>query len=106
MNAPITRREMIGVLGALALPFKSLMAEPTPAPVTPPAAPPVAPVNPSGPPPPDLANLDGLMQSIARENAPRFSFLEPQWRELEAWKQAARPVFHRHLSYHPAALPL
>jgi dienelactone hydrolase len=101
MNQPVTRRQALGLLGALALPLDRLAAAAPPSPA--PGAPPVGPAAPA---PPDLGNLDGLMQSLAREHAPRLSFLDARWQSLDAWKEAARPVFLRHLSYHPPAKPL
>lgn len=47
-----------------------------------------------------------MMEWIAREHAPRLSFLDDKWSSLETWKQAARPVFRQHLSYDPRPLPL
>ena len=55
---------------------------------------------------PDLPNFASIMDWIASDNAPRLSFLDAQWHSLEAWKAAARPVFHHHLSYQPSASPL
>ncbi|MDP3073575.1 MAG: hypothetical protein Q8N18_25045 [Opitutaceae bacterium] len=100
--APVTRREAIGLLGALALPLDALLtasaraAEPAPA----------APVRPPNPLTPDLVNLHDLMAWIAREHGPRLSFLEPQWTELDAWKAAVRPVLRRCHSYDPKPVPL
>ena len=98
MSNSLTRRQALGLLGALALPLDQLLAES--------AAAAAAPTAPPGPPPPDLANLHDLMAWIARENAPRLSFLDARWTSLDAWKQAARPVFRRHLSYNPPPAPL
>jgi len=47
-----------------------------------------------------------LVEWLARENAPRLSFLDPKWKSLDAWKHVARPLFLQHLSYGPKALPL
>jgi dienelactone hydrolase len=55
---------------------------------------------------PDLGNLHEVLAFVARSNAPRLSFLDGQWRSLEAWKRAARPLLLRQLSYRPPALPL
>ncbi len=55
---------------------------------------------------PDLVNLHPLVEWLARENAPRLSFLDRKWRSLEAWKREARPLFQRHLSYDPTPEPL
>lgn len=47
-----------------------------------------------------------MMEWIARENSPRLSFLDPQWRSLDSWKKTARPIFRQHLSHQPAPRPL
>lgn len=104
-TAPVTRRQAIGFLGALALPWDNLLAQH--------ASPAVASPLPPGPyqaldpdTPPDLANLHPLISQIARDQAPALSFLAPQFRSLDAWKQAARPVFRNLLGYAPKPLPL
>jgi dienelactone hydrolase len=95
---PVTRREAIGLLGALALPLDALLtstagaAEATPAPAS--------------PLPPDLANLHDTMAWIARENGPRLSFLDAQWNSLATWKSVARPILRRYHSYDPKPVPL
>jgi dienelactone hydrolase len=89
----MTRREALGALGALALPIHPL---PRPAP-----SPGFAQA--TGP---DLGNLYGTMEWLARESAPTLSFLDPRWRTLAAWKAAARPALHRHLAFDPAPLPV
>jgi dienelactone hydrolase len=101
MSTSLTRREALGLLGALALPLDRLVAAPDKTPAMAGAA-----ASPAAPEAPDLANLYDLMAWVARENRPRLSFLDPQWSSLDAWKEAARPVFHRHLSYHPKPAPL
>jgi hypothetical protein len=55
---------------------------------------------------PDLANLHEFMDWISNENSPRLSFLEGQWKSLEQWKRAARPLFQQHLCYSPEPAPL
>ena len=99
MNS-LTRRQAIGALGALALPWENLFAQPAaPALAVPGALP--------GPPQsPDLANVHAIIEGIARERPLRLSFLDPQWRELDAWKKAARPELRRCLSYEPKPVPL
>ena len=73
----------------------------SPAPPTPhPRVPPLAEL------PPDLPNFHPMMAWLAREHAPKLSFLDPQWQSLEAWKTAARAVLRDRLGYAPAALPL
>lgn len=51
---------------------------------------------------PDLGNLYGTIDWIARESAPSLSFLDPRWRSLEVWKTAARDALHRALAFDPA----
>ena len=89
MSTSLTRREALGLLGALALPLDRLVAAPDKTPAMAGAA-----ASPAAPEAPDLANLYDLMAWVARENRPRLSFLDPQWSSLDAWKEAARPVFH------------
>lgn len=97
--APVTRREALGLIGALALPLDALLTTPASAAEAAPAAPP--PAN-----PPDLVNLHDLMAWIAREHGPSLSFLDPKWSSLDAWKAAARPVLRRCHSYDPKPAPL
>jgi len=49
----------------------------------------------------DLANLYPLIDRMAEVNEPQLSFLNARWKELERWKERARPVFLEHLSYDP-----
>lgn len=56
--------------------------------------------------PPDLQNLHPIIESIARERPLWLSFLDPQWRELATWKNAARAEFRRCLSYDPKPVPV
>jgi dienelactone hydrolase len=102
---------MLGTLGALALPWEQLIAQTTPtsslnAVATPPAAAVPGASGSTATLPPDLANLHAVIDPIAHSRALRHSFLDPQWRELEAWKNAARPLFHSLLSYDPTPVPL
>ncbi len=90
-----SRREAISLAAALALPDPARAGAPEqPAHPSPPAG------------SPDLGNLYPVIAAIAERQPPALSFLSSRWRSLEAWKQAARPVFQRHLSYDPPALPL
>ena len=102
MNTPLTRREAIGLLGVLALPLGSLLAKTEESAGTAKAT---LPPPPAGETPPDLGNLHEMMAAIARGNPPAFSYLNPEWRDLDQWKQQARPVFHQRLSYHPTPSP-
>ena len=86
----LTRRQALTTLGALSLPLDRLLAQ-SPAPTAPA---PVGPVKPLADLAPDLPNFYPMMEWLARENAPKLSFLDPQWRSLDAWKAAARPVLH------------
>ncbi len=54
----------------------------------------------------DLGALYDTLNWLAHENAPRLSFLEPRFGDLEEWKQAARPVYVKQLAYDPTPLPL
>jgi dienelactone hydrolase len=49
-----------------------------------------------------------MMEWLAREHAPRLSFLDARWSgsNLDAWKAAARPFLRERLSYNPKPLPL
>lgn len=97
----LTRRQALGMIGALALPLATSHAQTSAA----------APV-PGGPPPtpalPDLANFHPMMEWLAREHAPRWSFLDSYWSgsELEAWKRRARRMLLERLSYNPEPVPL
>jgi dienelactone hydrolase len=55
---------------------------------------------------PDLGNLYGTADWVARESAPSLSFLDPRWKSLDEWKAAARPALHRHLAFDPEPLPV
>ena len=83
------RRELLGAAGSLALPLPPLAAQNSPQ-----------------FPAPDLANLHEFADWISRENQPRLSFLDAKWKSLESWKQVARPLFRRQLSYDPKPVPL
>ena len=89
----MTRREALGALGALALPIHPLPRLAREPAVTEAAG-------------PDLGNLYGTVDRVARESAPTLSFLDPRWRTLSAWKAAARPALRRHLSFDPRPLPV
>src|SRR5688500_3962824 len=103
-DAGLTRRQALGALSALALPWNDLFAQnattkagaaATPATVT------------GSPMPPDLANLHPVIQWMADEQRPlHLSFLDQQWRDLESWKAKARPFFREQLSYNPKGLPV
>ncbi len=95
----LTRRQALGLLGgALALPLADADG------ATAAAEGLAAASNEAGP--PDLPNFHSLMEWLARENAPRMSFLDTRWSSLEEWKAAARPVLRQRLSYDPTPVPL
>jgi dienelactone hydrolase len=96
-NPRMTRRQALGTLGALALPLG------LPAPALADASVETAPETAAGP---DLGNLHGVIEWIARENAPSLSFLDPRWKSLGAWKRAGRPAFRRHLGFDAPPLPV
>jgi dienelactone hydrolase len=98
----LSRRKALGTLGALALPWDQLLAQANP-PVT---ATPAAGNAAADALPPDLVNLHPVMDWIASERPLRLSFLDAQWRDLDAWKKIARAEFRRCLSYDPKPLPL
>ena len=50
---------------------------------------------------PDLANLYPFLDQLAEYHTPRLSYLRPEWKDVEAWKAKARPIFLRQLSYDP-----
>jgi dienelactone hydrolase len=96
----LTRRQALGALGALALPWDNLFGQ---------AGSPASSINTTAGAalPPDLVNLHPVMQWIADEQRPlQLSFLDSRWRSLETWKQAARPFFRERLQYGPNPLPL
>jgi dienelactone hydrolase len=91
----MTRRQAIGALAALALPLDpSFRAASS-------AGDPDRGTRPAQEDAPDLGNLWDTVDWIARERSPSLSFLDPRWTSLEEWKAAARPAFHRHLSFDP-----
>lgn len=103
----ISRRQALGAMGALMLPWSLMRGQtPTPAAAGSGGEKPFSPAADAEFKVPDLANLDSVIQGIARDNAPRLSYLDPKWREIEAWKQAAWPVLHDRLGYRPAGVPL
>lgn len=91
---PMTRRQALGALGALALPWPS--ADPRPADAAREIADDAS----------DLGNLWDTIGWVAREQTPSLSFLDDRWTSLDEWKSAARPTFHRHLSFDPAPAPI
>jgi dienelactone hydrolase len=93
-RAGITRRQAIGALGALALPFDRLFAAGDGVPLD---DAPVAVQEDAG-----LGNLTGTMEWVARERAPTLSFLDSRWTSLEEWKAVARSAFLHHLAFDPA----
>ncbi|MGH7958849.1 MAG: alpha/beta hydrolase family protein [Opitutaceae bacterium] len=108
-GSSLTRRQALGVLGGLALPWPELLAQTRSTSAAPAAVPGPGATSAASTVPParaDLPNFEGLMEWLARDNSPRLSFLDEKWRSLEAWKQAARPVFRHALSYQPTAKPL
>lgn len=99
MKIKPTRREILGLLGLLALPLDlTLAADPTAAPALQ--------AHEGDTALPDLGDLYVLIAWLKDQNPPRLSFLDPKWKSLSAWKRAARPVFLEHLSYAPKPLPL
>ncbi|HEX2095518.1 MAG TPA: dienelactone hydrolase family protein [Longimicrobiaceae bacterium] len=95
----MTRRQALGVLGALALPVDPLLGA---SPLSP--APPELDLQAQDG--PDPGNLYGIVEWIARERAPSLSFLNGRWRSLAAWKRSARPALLRHLGFDPPAPPV
>jgi dienelactone hydrolase len=96
MRERLTRRETLQLLGALSLvPLETSAAQQ-------PRSSPESPAQTS----PDLGNLHPMLEWISRENAPRLSFLDPQWKTLDEWKRAARLLVRQWLSYEPKPLPL
>lgn len=102
----LTRRQALGAMGAFALPFHVNAAEPASASLPSPTS--LSPTPPTMPATPDLPNFHPMMEWLAREHAPRLSFLDDRWKgsALEAWKAEARPVLRGRLSYAPKPLPL
>jgi dienelactone hydrolase len=101
----LTRRKALGLLGgALALPLANADGAAAGSTAMPPAT--ATPSDALAALPPDLANFHPMMEWIARENAPRLSFLESRWSSLEEWKQVARPLLRERLSYNPKPVPL
>ncbi len=96
---PMTRRQALGALGALALPLDLLAQRSSP--VDAPQS--LDPVSAAGP---DPGNLFGTVDWVARASAPSLSFLDPRWKSLDEWKAAARPALHRHLAFDPEPLPV
>ncbi len=101
----LTRRQAITTMGALSLPLDRLLAQTPASPVATPKSS-AAPAKALADLAPDLPNFHPMMEWLARENAPKLSFLDPQWKSLDAWKAAARPVLRDRLGYAPTPLPL
>ena len=55
--------------------------------------------------PSDVGNLFEPLNWVSLQNRRQLSFLSSSWRSLDAWKAAARPAFHAHLSYQPSVPP-
>jgi dienelactone hydrolase len=107
MHHRMSRRQALGALGALALPLELLGRTRQSASPSPDAAPAWdARVDGASGSPPDLGNLYGTVEWIAREHSPALSFLDPRWRSLEAWKEEARRAVHRYHSFDPAPGPV
>jgi hypothetical protein len=100
----MTRRQAIGALGALALPWDALL--PASAATNPASVAPADSARLMGDGESDLGNLWDTIAWAAREQAPAFSFLEDRWTSLDEWKAAARPAFHRHLGFDPTPSPV
>ena len=92
----INRRTALGVLSGGGLTSLAL-AEPqsaaSPAPVPPPRG-------------PSLGNLYPAIQAYAQTLEPRYSFLNPQFTDLEKWSTGARAAYIQALSYRPEPCPL
>ncbi|MFM8336977.1 MAG: alpha/beta hydrolase family protein, partial [Opitutaceae bacterium] len=97
----LPRRRALEILGLASLPFSfapGFVARAASSPTSAPMSSPVPPV-------PDLVNLHPLLETMAREHAPRMSFLEARWKSLDEWKSAAREVLLDRLGYQPSARP-
>jgi dienelactone hydrolase len=107
MPRRITRRQALSTLGALSLPLDRMLAQTTTSASSAKSVPSPAGSNPSlSSLPPDLPNFHPMMEWLARENAPKLSFLDPKWKSLDAWKATARPVLLDRLGYAPRAEPM
>lgn len=98
MDHPISRREAISALGALALPIPPFRGS-------------YGPEGLSGQPSegqaqPDLGNLSAAVEWINEVQTPSLSFLDSRWTLLPEWKTVARPTLHRHLSFDPEQPPI
>jgi dienelactone hydrolase len=94
----MTRRQALGVLGALALPLPSTAHALSMDAIDAESAERFGRQDGAS----DLGNLGEAIGWIAREQAPSLSFLDPRWTSLEEWKSAARPHLQRLLSFDPA----
>lgn len=93
----MTRRQAIGILGALSLPIDRLTGQGGAVPAIFAAVDRVTAGS-----KPDLGNLHPVMEWIRREQRPSQSFLDDQWTSLEEWKQQGRALFHERLGFDPA----
>ena len=101
----LRRRELLAAAGVAALGSTPLSAHlPAQAAGPPPTS--SSPGRVPIPPTPDLANLYDTIHWIGKQNEPGLSFLGSRWKDLEEWKQQARPTFHRCLDYYPKPEPL
>jgi dienelactone hydrolase len=53
-----------------------------------------------------LGNLFPVIENIAAQNAPAFSFLNPQFSDVNTWRVQARQRLLELLRYHPPKVPL
>ncbi len=53
-----------------------------------------------------LGNLFPVIESIAAQNSPTFSFLNPQFTDVNTWRAQARARLLELLRYHPPSVPL
>jgi dienelactone hydrolase len=90
----INRRTALGVLsGAGLTPLALAESASAASPVSAPAG-------------PSLGNLYPAIQAYAETLDPHYSFLNPQFTDLEKWRIAARAAYVEALSYRPAQVPL
>ncbi|MFA5058748.1 MAG: prolyl oligopeptidase family serine peptidase [Opitutaceae bacterium] len=104
----VSRRQVLGTLGALLLPWDLARASSPSTAEPPPAspAPSLAANTAAMPLQPDLLNLYPIIEETARMNAPRLSYLEDRWSDLGEWQRTARPVLLDRLGYQPAVPPV
>lgn len=101
-GAALTRRQALGWMGALAMPIAHAAGGAAPSA----AAGSAAAASAAAERVPDLPNFQPLLEWLAREHAPRLSFLDTRWTSLEAWKAVARVALQQRLSYAPTPAPL